>query len=217
MECSICYNEITAATGKVELSCLHPFHFTCLTKWFDKQKLSGSNENCPLCRHESTEFEKMPPVLIDDKDDDDSWEYEEPSLDELAAQERARQRFAKYKRINPVEQVELYAANLIKACWRGYQDRIIYRGILSVKEDLEYYKRQIGKYKRGLEKIHIKAKFLKYSAGLTRFEWKTFCALKIQVAWSSYLLRKNATSLLSIRMNRLVILADTTIRVQLSL
>ena len=39
MECSICYSEINAATGKVELSCSHPFHFSCLTKWFDKQRL----------------------------------------------------------------------------------------------------------------------------------------------------------------------------------
>ena len=70
MECSICYNEINAATGKVELSCSHPFHFSCLAKWFDKQRLGGACESCPLCRHDMTDFEKMPDVIVEESDDD---------------------------------------------------------------------------------------------------------------------------------------------------
>ena len=133
MECSICFNAITSATGKVELSCSHPFHFSCLTTWFDKQNYQGMHANCPICRHEVNEFEKMPEP--EEEEDDESWE-EEPTLDELAAQERARQRFAKYKLINPIEEVQLYAANLIKACWRGYQDRLVYFDLLANKGDM---------------------------------------------------------------------------------
>jgi hypothetical protein len=79
MECSICYNEITSATGKVELSCEHSFHFSCLTKWFDHQKVQGGHENCPMCRHEANEFEKMPdaPLADEDSEDEDDEEYEE--------------------------------------------------------------------------------------------------------------------------------------------
>ena len=60
MECSICYDEINALTGKVELSCAHHFHFSCVARWFDKQRLQDSCESCPLCRNESNEFQKMP-------------------------------------------------------------------------------------------------------------------------------------------------------------
>lgn len=77
MECSICYREISATTGKVELSCSHPFHFSCLAKWFGTQKLDGSCESCPLCRHDTTEFEKMPDTLKDDGEDTEAEELEE--------------------------------------------------------------------------------------------------------------------------------------------
>ena len=70
MECSICYSEINKETGKVELSCLHHFHFSCLAKWFDKQRLGGSCESCPLCRNESGEFEKMPDSLAEEEEEE---------------------------------------------------------------------------------------------------------------------------------------------------
>jgi hypothetical protein len=81
MECSICYSEINAATGKVELSCSHPFHFSCLTKWFDKQRLKKTCESCPLCRHETSEFEKMPDVLMEE-DSEEEESDEEGNSDE---------------------------------------------------------------------------------------------------------------------------------------
>jgi NADH:ubiquinone oxidoreductase subunit F (NADH-binding) len=83
MECSICYSEINAGTGKVELSCSHSFHFSCLTKWFDKQRLKQSCESCPLCRHETTAFEKMPDMLVEDtEEEDDSDDEQETQQDE---------------------------------------------------------------------------------------------------------------------------------------
>jgi hypothetical protein len=85
MECSICYSEINAGTGKVELSCSHPFHFSCLIKWFDKQRLKQSCESCPLCRHETTTFEKMPDMFVEDtEEEDDSDDEEETQQDPVS-------------------------------------------------------------------------------------------------------------------------------------
>ena len=180
MECSICFNAITSATGKVELSCSHPFHFSCLTTWFDKQNYQGMHANCPICRHEVNEFEKMPEP--EEEEDDESWE-EEPTLDELAAQERARQRFAKYKLINPIEEVQLYAANLIKACWRGYQDRLVYFDLLANKGDMEHYTERITEYQEKLNAETKRLKFLKSTIGLSRMQVKAFASTKIQAFW----------------------------------
>lgn len=185
MECSICFNDITSATGKVELSCSHPFHFSCLTTWFDKQKLQGAHENCPLCRHEANEFEKMPAGLDDEEDDDETLEYEddEPTIDELAAQERARQRFARYKLINPIEEVQLYAANLIKACWRGYQDRLLYQDLLYNKEMVERHEEYIANVQKHLKADLLRGNFLKSTIGLSRMQVKGFASTKIQAFW----------------------------------
>ena len=79
MECSICYNEINKETGKVDLSCSHPFHFSCLVKWFDKQRMAGSSETCPLCRHDVTEFEKMPDILMEDSEEESDQEGQDTS------------------------------------------------------------------------------------------------------------------------------------------
>ena len=188
MECSICFNDITSATGKVELSCSHPFHFSCLTTWFDKQNMQGCGQNCPLCRHEANEFEKMP-AAVDDEDDDDEddetleYEDDEPTLDELAAQERARHRFARYKLINPIKEVELYAANLIKACWRGYQDRLLYLELIANKEEADYGRRMIEENKAQLVKVLCREKFLKSTIGLSRMQVKGFASTKIQAFW----------------------------------
>ncbi len=69
MECSICLNEISKATGLVTLSCCHNFHLSCIGKWVLK------HESCPLCRHELIEEER---IAEDDPDateiDDDEWE-----------------------------------------------------------------------------------------------------------------------------------------------
>jgi len=193
MECSICYNEITSATGKVELSCSHPFHFSCLTTWFDKQNYQGVHANCPICRHEANEFEKMPePVDEDEEDEDDMMtddEDDEPTLDELAAQERARQRFDKYKFLNPIEEVQLYAANLIKACWRGYQDRLLYADLLDNKFDADQAKSQMDDAKKALADALKREKFIKSVIGLSRTQVKHMAATKIQSTLRMHLIK----------------------------
>ena len=190
MECSICFNEINSGTGKVELSCSHPYHLSCLTKWFDKQKLDGSCESCPLCRHEANEFEKMPELLEEDDDDDDdddeTMEYEEPTLEELAAQERARGRFYKLKSEKTENEIQTYAATLIKACWRGYQDRLLYLELDANKIDIEFHERQALRIKNDMNDTINRGKFLKSIIGLSRTHVKKIAATKIQALWRRY-------------------------------
>ena len=63
MECAICYDAITAATGKVELSCSHSFHINCLTTWFVTLNVTQRTQVCPYCRHESSEHEVIPTTI----------------------------------------------------------------------------------------------------------------------------------------------------------
>ena len=200
MECSICYSQITSATGKVQLSCSHQFHFSCLTTWFDRQKCEGSHENCPLCRHQSTDFEKLPDAMYEedgdedededeDEEDDDSWE-EMPSLDELAAEERASGRFQRLKSTKSPEELQLYAATLIKACWRGYQDRLLYLELLENKEMIERHENYISNVQKHLHADIQRRKFLNSTVGLSRYEVKMMAAKKIQLTWSMF--KKNS-------------------------
>ena len=187
MECSICYSEISSATGKVELSCLHPFHFSCLTTWFNKQKCQGSHENCPLCRHESNDFEKMPlpaPVEEEDEYEEGEWE-EESSLDELLAQQRTRQRFQQLKATKTPEELQLYASSLIKACWLGYQDRLMYYDRVYNRDMIIRHKKYIANVQLNLNADLNKAKFLKATLGLSRYQVKLMAARKIRRFWRS--------------------------------
>lgn len=76
-ECSCCYDEITAATGKAVMGCGHEFHFNCLATWFYRQCEDGGSETCPLCRREATATEQLPTTSPEDDDDDDDDDYEE--------------------------------------------------------------------------------------------------------------------------------------------
>ncbi len=77
MECSICFSDITKATGLTTLSCSHSFHLGCIGRWILK------NESCPLCRHELGDNER---IAEDDPDatevDDDVWEEDDEDDDE---------------------------------------------------------------------------------------------------------------------------------------
>ena len=67
MDCAICYDTITQSTGKMELSCSHSFHFSCLTTWFATQNANKHPQSCPCCRHKSNEHEKMSSTFIYDE------------------------------------------------------------------------------------------------------------------------------------------------------
>ena len=194
MDCSICYAEITAATGKVELSCSHSYHFSCLTSWFDKQLCQGSNETCPLCRHAANDFEKMPVCECDNEEEDEDEEdeedeegeveeWEEPTLDELAARERASGKFQTLKATMSAEELQIHAASLIKACWRGYQDRLLYAELLEIKNYIQHDERKLADARKRLA-LDIQARrFLKSLIGLSRYEVKNLAASKIQFIW----------------------------------
>lgn len=57
-DCSICLEEITAATGKTVLGCGHEFHLRCAVRWF--LSLQGAASTCPCCRRESGHLDDVP-------------------------------------------------------------------------------------------------------------------------------------------------------------
>jgi len=80
--CPICYEDITASTGSVNLSCSHTFHLSCITKWFSKQ----DHGSCPCCRKEVGEKEDLASFTDDEEDDTLTYvsdESEEDTLDDV--------------------------------------------------------------------------------------------------------------------------------------
>lgn len=180
MECSICYSEINGATGKVELSCSHPYHFSCLTKWFDKQRMKGSSESCPLCRHVANEFETMPSGIDDAASSDsyDTWvntaHYhpftQEPleadditwinnvapvSLESSDIEAQPVQHLTHIimlRLCGKEKEVDNYAASRINACWRGYQARLLCKNLRRVNTNIRYAKKIIEKNRVVIEK-----------------------------------------------------------------
>jgi hypothetical protein len=45
MDCPICFEAITAATGLVTTSCGHTYHLSCISSWYSK-----NDPSCPCCR-----------------------------------------------------------------------------------------------------------------------------------------------------------------------
>ena len=75
MECSICCDEIVAATGQVTLGCSHQFHLGCVGRWLLK------SSTCPMCRGETCAKEK---ILTEDEyfEEEEGEEEEEDEVDE---------------------------------------------------------------------------------------------------------------------------------------
>lgn len=71
MECSICFDEITKATGSTTLSCEHSFHFRCIVNWFDKQITDDLDQTCPCCRGGGSEMDRCEVHEWNEGDDDD--------------------------------------------------------------------------------------------------------------------------------------------------
>jgi len=85
--CSVCYEEITVATGCVKMSCSHYFHYRCITKWFDSQEANDKPQSCPCCRSEPPEIGRLPVAEAEGADDAETLEYEQ----EYQRQEREAQ------------------------------------------------------------------------------------------------------------------------------
>lgn len=191
MDCSICYDEITSATGKVELSCAHTFHFSCLTKWFGTQASNGNTQSCPCCRHESNDHEKMPESS--EAEDDETDEYESESeegdvieqnpIDQAAADERAKMRFAKWKSEMTKEAFEAFAASRIAALFRGNCARYKVNEIKAIRDELCDNTISALKLRR-LIRIDKKALvFNMKSLTMSHTAWRNYVASIIQKAW----------------------------------
>ena len=53
MDCSICFNAITEATGRTILGCKHEFHLKCVVTWLQ------TGAGCPYCRSPTGEYETL--------------------------------------------------------------------------------------------------------------------------------------------------------------
>jgi len=53
MDCSICFDTITADTGRTILGCKHEFHLKCVATWLQ------TGEGCPYCRTPTGEYETL--------------------------------------------------------------------------------------------------------------------------------------------------------------
>lgn len=84
--CAICTEDITQATGRVETSCHHHFHFSCLGNWYLQRLNSGQDETCPCCRAEAGPTERL---STDDGEDDGSEGSDESEFSELDEGEAA--------------------------------------------------------------------------------------------------------------------------------
>ena len=93
MDCSICLSAITAATGVYTTSCGHTFHFRCAVTWL----VHAEVENCPMCRHEMGDDERLPEEdhehLTEDEeeeeDDDEEDEDDEETIPRFDAETHA--------------------------------------------------------------------------------------------------------------------------------
>lgn len=64
MDCSICYQAISATTGIATLSCSHSFHINCIGKWLT----SLDEGTCPCCRKKMSALEDLPKVSETEKE-----------------------------------------------------------------------------------------------------------------------------------------------------
>ena len=89
MNCSICFDDITKATGSTTLSCDHVFHFRCIDKWLTKQIFDGLDQTCPCCRGAGGEFDRLSVISAgeeeeeaEDEDEDDETYVDEEAEDD---------------------------------------------------------------------------------------------------------------------------------------
>ena len=190
MDCPICFEQITAQTGQVNLSCQHSFHYNCLTNWFYKQSDNRLPETCPCCRHEANEHEELPFYGVAEPSESESSESEsdveeaEPrDIETMASIERARAMFTRRENISSKEEFENYAATRIQAVWRSFHCRMswyTYKTNIAEQESAMNAKKQLEELERGLVK---KMALLKKSMMVPRTTLINSSATKIQSLW----------------------------------
>ena len=195
IDCSICYEAITSSTGKVVMSCDHTFHFKCLTTWFQSQEKNELASNCPCCRHEATEYEAMPvssheETYVDNVIPED---FPEP-LDffAMAAQERAQDKFARYKSMVSEEQFQAAAATIIASCVRGFFARKAVGAYRSQVKLLSIHKQRVYQAKCTVRKRMISGTLHEKALSMSRPAWLGYMASHIQKGWRAYKAREKA-------------------------
>jgi hypothetical protein len=202
MDCSICFEAITAQTGSTTMACSHSFHFGCLVKWFGSQADKNLHESCPCCRHEATEHERLPEGGEAEEDDEDS-EEESDDDDEEESDESltllAQQKFMIKKDMLSETAFHAYAATRIQAAWRAYLPRISWvqhqvnvEQRKCVQEALETMVEQEVRAKRAeaLHKLYMTS---------SRMEWRHISASMFQRAWRGYVAGQKAIKMALIK------------------
>lgn len=81
-ECPCCFEELSSSFAA--LACSHRFHITCLVNWFATQSAQELPQNCPCCRAEAGEKERLPEEGNGEDEDEDGSEdgsdYDEEEL-----------------------------------------------------------------------------------------------------------------------------------------
>jgi hypothetical protein len=191
MDCSICYDAINAASGKVEMAgCTHAFHFRCISSWFMRQE---GSESCPCCRHEPDELGRLP-ILSEDEDEEDEEdeEYEEEEDEEEvvdimveASRERAEQKYSILRATLTEDQLRGYAASKIGACVRGFIARLDFWFMNTYcPKKVESQFREISDKLRALNEARIEMRKIKIRRAL----W-TQCAMIGRPAFNNSLAR----------------------------
>jgi len=198
-DCSICYEAITAETGKTTMSCSHTFHYKCLTKWFNSRCNSELAENCPCCRHEASEFEMLP----EEEDEDEDMDEEDSNVDaqsvflehtiqDLAARERAAHFFGLTKLVLSEDQFRAFAATKIAAGVRGFFARKSYADIMISRNVLEKVMVRRMKARNDFHMALVRANMQSKSVYMSRPSWIHLMATYIQRGWREHMNRKRS-------------------------
>jgi hypothetical protein len=188
MSCSICFDDITTATGHTQMSCSHTFHFLCLTKWFGSQVMKDLPETCPCCRHEANEHEALPEEFESEEESEEEYESEEDSAPEVIA---AAEKFAAKRASLSEDEFATYAALRIQAAVRAYGPRanwVRYKMLLKEQKDLET---QLNVVKLAKEMSERDRKFRAKALTMPRAAWQKLCATMIQSLWRGVASRRS--------------------------
>jgi len=197
MNCSICYEEINATTGKMEMAdCNHAFHYSCITKWFTHQENDGSTESCPFCRHQPGALGRLPSLEESESDSVEAAQAAE-AIEAVAATARASALFSAKKATMTKSEFEHWAATKIAAGVKGFLLRRLRSWDVYYKERIdENTENMVDMYanlchlKRELL-LNIKAKYRhQMRKNLGYHGWLNYNAREIQKWWKKRQQRK---------------------------
>ena len=200
-ECSICFDDITVATGSTTLSCGHVFHFSCIANWFCNQQ--AEKTSCCLCRKETGEFEALPFDEEDEEDedeetvdDDEEDEYDDDEEDEEDEEDEAsdpariaaiQERVVAVKaRLSTMDKssAEAFAATKIQSVGRLFLARL--------QAHAAYWNKQyMVRCEERLKKAQLSFKVSQDSLVAGR-NWKPLVAKRVQAIWRGYRVRNVA-------------------------